>query len=549
MKKFAFAFCLIISALLALNSYAQFDLEDLMEPDTPTVEDTTDSVTTKDTAKDTSTKKEADAKEDTAKDLEKSLDDLFADDLNSVFDEEKTEESASGDENAKENVEDSAEVKAEESPQPETAATNDEPLEAEETSETNDTSATEIATETETNAEDNTEADKEKNATETPDFDNVAQDTDYDIFADDEVEDLFDESTTTPTEEQSEPQEAEDVLPINSENANPVAQDDFMDDYFEDLEEQKQKDATAYKAQKDALRLISDDPQVVTLKDEQRLSLREANQKRKEMEQQLKSAKAKQPPLAKPAAYIPEKSNTDEDATIATDKAEESAETQSAESPAAPETNFSAEAPFGLRWNAGKEEIEAMGFATTPAELGNYQGVYVVRNPQQPQKIFTLVTAIFGTGNHLQAIYAQSLAKEDTPQAERVLKLYHQYYEALEKKYGNAKEHFVPNTQGSDMPQKEETEAAEPEAEENTQAQPAEKTTPADNSIGNDNFLNELKEEKAALFATFSDDNINVTLTVLADENGKTYITLDYENKYVVQKEQNANFDALLNDL
>ena len=576
MKKFVFAFCLFFPSILASDCYAQLDLDELMETveteaaaENSAKETASEALPTEDATNDAVSEEASPAPQAEADDLEKSLDDLFADDMNAVIGNEKSEEKAADEATPEEKADETPTAEKEADTDADTASENadNEPVLQSDEAETDAENQDETAAK-EDKAESETEAESEDDATAAPADEKNTTDNDnaeeIDIFADDEVDDLFDESTPTQGEETSEPQDATDVLPIDSENTGQAAQDDFMDDYFEDLEEQKQRDEAAYKAQKDALRLISDGPQIVTLKDEQRLSLREANQKRKEMEKQLKAAKAKQPPLAKPAAFIAEKADTSEDDT-ATEETEKTAENPKAETPATPESTFTVEAPFGLRWNAGKEEIEAMGFATAPAEMDNYQGVYVVRNPQQPQKTFTLVTAVFGAQNHLQAIYAQSQPKEDTPQAEKVLKLYHQYYDALKQKYGNDKEHFVPNPQPVAKEQK--AAAEEPKAiveeqkatadetsdaapEENTAAKEGtEPAAPADNGIGNDNFLNELKEEKASLFATFNDDNVKVTLTVLADEEGKSYITLDYENTYVTKNEQSANFDALLNDL
>ena len=547
MKKFIFAFCLFFPSILASECYAQFDLDELMETvkteesaENSTSETSAEASAIEPTADETVSEAEDSVPQDEAEVLEKSLDNLFSDDMNAAIGTEKSEEktdelptSAKEDNTAKNMPTENADEHL--------ILQNDETdIDTEDKVEIMDEEEKEDASETEATA---FPTDKEATNGNT-------QTEETDIFADDEVDDLFGETTSSESDKDSEPQNAADILPISTENTTQTAEDDFMDDYFEDLEEQKQRDEAAYKAQKDALRLISDEPQIVTLKDEQRLSLREANQKRKEMEQQLKNAKAKQPPLVKPTAYVAEEADASED-NAKVEENEQTQENQKAETSNTPETTFTAEAPFGLRWNAGKEEIEAMGFATTPAEMENYEGVYVVRNPQQPQKTFTLVTAVFGAQNHLQAIYAQSQPKEDTPQAEKVLKLYHQYYSALKQKYGNDKEHFVPNTQTAVEEQKAiaaESNGSSVEEKAITKEDTI-PTTPSDGSIGNDNFLNELKEEKAALFATFNDDNVKVTLTVLVDENAKSYITLDYENTYVIKNEQSANFDALINDL
>lgn len=558
MKKFVFALCLFFPSILASECYAQFDLDELMETvkteesaESSTSETSAEASAIEPTADETVSEAEDSVPQDEAEVFEKSLDNLFADDMNTAIGTEKSEKKADAGEDASQNE------KIEEIPTGEIkndVSTDTAPENTDNKADTKAINNAEAVTEKTATA---TEAESTTDPTNENTIADKAKTEEIDIFADDKVDDLFDEPSPAQDNKKPALQDATNVLPVDSDSTNQIAKDDFMDDYFEDLEKQKQRDEAAYKAQKDALRLISGEPQVVTLKDEQRLSLRESNQKRKEMERQLKAAKAKQPPLTKPETYAAEK--------IGAEEIKKTEEKQEVETSDEPKTSFTAEAPFGLRWNAGKDEIEAMGFTTAPAEMDNYEGVYVVRNPQQPQKIFTLVTAVFGAHNHLQAIYAQSMPTEDTPQADNVLKLYHQYYDALEKKYGNAQEHFVPNTkpapeakkavskdEGKDKNEdKNEDEGAEKtETTENEETAVEEKpTAPSDNGIGNDNFLKELKEEDAALFATFGDDNVKVTLMVLADEKGKSYITLDYENKYVLKQEQSANFDALLNDL
>lgn len=501
MKKFIFIGGLVFSVFWAQNGYAQLDLDELMA-EAESQETETKAQSDK-TAEADAEKADEKAAADAEQNSEISDEELFG----SAEDEADTDAKDATAENAPQ-----PEAEAEAKETPEDSEDSDELETKSQITEDEDSAQAELA------VDENADAEEDKAA--------VAEDDDYNIFADDEVEDLFDEEALREAEENA------------AQNPEPQAKDDFMDDYFEDLEVQKQKDATAYKAQKDALRLISDKPNILKLKDDQRKLIRSGNQKSREIKEQLKD-KVEAPSIeriSKPNAQNPAESQPQ---TAGEDNAENASQS-------APENaNTASEAPFGLRWDSSKEETEGMGFTAKPAELENYQGVYVVQNPQQPQKLFEQVVAIYGAQDHLQAIYAQSHAMSDTPQAEKVLKIYHQYYEALEKKYGNAQEHFVPNKEPKADKEADNASADEKEAKN----MPYKMPKAADNGIGNDNFLNELKEDKASLFATFSDDKIKVTLSVLVNEDGQSYITLDYENTLVVQKEQNAAFDALLNDL
>ena len=106
------------------------------------------------------------------------------------------------------------------------------------------------------------------------------------------------------------------------------------------------------------------------------------------------------------------------------------------------------------------------------------------------------------------------------PNAEKVLRLYHDYYAALEKKYGNAEEHYRPNKESTSLKE-----------------------------IGNDDFLRELAQKKASLYATFDNDIVLATLSVFVDEEDRSFITLSYENKQIKQLEREENLNELINDL
>ena len=58
------------------------------------------------------------------------------------------------------------------------------------------------------------------------------------------------------------------------------------------------------------------------------------------------------------------------------------------------------------------------------------------------------------------------------------------------------------------------------------------------NPLGGENFLQELQEGKATLYATFHNDEIGVTLGIYVDENAKSHLLLDYKNLPIMEQEQ-----------
>ena len=193
-------------------------------------------------------------------------------------------------------------------------------------------------------------------------------------------------------------------------------------------------------------------------------------------------------------------------------------------------------APFGLFWGIDKEQTEMLGFELQSAERKDYTNVYNIANPKQTVQTFNIVTAIFGEQNKLWCIFAQSTPQKDTPKASEVLNLYHKYYDALEQKYGNAKQYFTPYTYTEEL------------TNEENQKQQKEKITKT-NSIGNDNFLAELQSGNAVLYATFENNKIGITLGVSVDGDGKSYISLDYKNLKIMEEERQTKLNNLISDI
>lgn len=228
--------------------------------------------------------------------------------------------------------------------------------------------------------------------------------------------------------------------------------------------------------------------------------------------------------------------------------ADSSAETkvsESSEATAAAEANKPSEAenkapeaeaqkaPFDLTWGASIDEMKAAGIELEPAAREGYQNVYFAKNLPQKNNTFPSVTVIFGAQNKLWCVYAESKAQKDDAQASQILALYHKYYDALKQKYGNAEEHFSP------------CEYEEKQKDDSGKIV----TVTKQNTIGGENFLQELKEDKTALYATFQNEQIGVMLSVAADKDGQTFLILDYKNLPLLNQEKDNKIDEILSDL
>lgn len=300
----------------------------------------------------------------------------------------------------------------------------------------------------------------------------------------------------------------------NNKNTNNVT-NDYISEYFDDIKE-------AQKAQEAAGILLQQKPNIISLRDSQKQLIKEGDEKRKELISNL--AKAKE---IKQTEQVEQLEQSDEIAP------EEKIEiiTQQINKKYEP-------APFGLFWGISKEQTEQLGFILQPAERKDYQDVNLITNPKQKMQTFGIVTAIFGVQDKLWCIFAQSTPQPDTPQAGNVIKLYQRYYQALEKKYGNAQQYFTPHIYTEELIEGETGE--EPKTTE---------TEKPNNQIGNDNFLMELQDGTATLYATFENEQLGVTLGVSVDEEGKSYISIDYKNLQIMREEQQTKLENLISDI
>lgn len=189
-------------------------------------------------------------------------------------------------------------------------------------------------------------------------------------------------------------------------------------------------------------------------------------------------------------------------------------------------------APFDLIWGSSKQEVEATGAVLEAVEREGYENVWKIKSGPQQNNRFAEITLIFGKKDKLWCIYAESKAIEDDSEASKILELYHKYYEALKKKYGNAEEFFTPYQHKVSQTDENGQEVVEVKY----------------STIGGEGFLQEIAEEKSTLYATFYDDKVGATLSVAADGN-KDYLVLDYKNLPLMNEEKKEKINEMLEDL
>lgn len=334
---------------------------------------------------------------------------------------------------------------------------------------------------------------------------------------------------------------------------NTSAGDDYITEYFEDLE-------VAKKAQTAASALLEQKPAVVKLRDSQKRLIAEGEEKRKEFFKTSKPVSATAFAKTDTAESTESKEDKQNGGSAPEAGAKQTETTAAGNTTVKEETKTEGikqkyeQAPFGLAWGADKEQIEKFGFKLLPAEREDYKNVYLVENPRQKHKTFDPVTAIFGDYDKLWCIYAQSIPQKDTPQASDVLKLYRTYYNALEQKYGNAHQYFTPATYTEELEEgnaaeNQEQQERKPEENTNKSKEKPLKTHTVTAPIGNDNFLRELQSGAAELYATFENETLGITLGVSVDGDGKSYISVDYKNLKIMHEEEQNKLDNLISDI
>lgn len=186
-------------------------------------------------------------------------------------------------------------------------------------------------------------------------------------------------------------------------------------------------------------------------------------------------------------------------------------------------------APFGLNWGVDAASIRNLGIRLQKVEEKDYVDSFQASNLPKGIDDFRSVIITFGKEDSLWRILAYGKFIDDDKNASKVLRLYRIYYDMLKQKYGNAEEFFTP-TQIN-------VEAKDAKGKTIIEQKPA--------PLGNDDFLNQLKNGTAVLYATFNNQEVGAALAVNVDGDGKSYIVIDYKNLKILRTRENKTLDAL----
>ncbi len=197
-----------------------------------------------------------------------------------------------------------------------------------------------------------------------------------------------------------------------------------------------------------------------------------------------------------------------------------------------PSTEYG-EAPFGLYWGATYNQTKVLGVDMQRIEIENIANSFVVENPPKPLKEIENIVVSFGEDNMLLRIMAYTLGFNDDNKATKGLKLYYQYYKLLNQKYGNAKEFYTPKITKIETIQK--------DANGKEMVVASTKEEP----IGSVGFLESIALGEAVLYSTFEDANVGVALTFRVNENGQSYIILDYTNLKIYKELEDITLNSL----
>ena len=191
------------------------------------------------------------------------------------------------------------------------------------------------------------------------------------------------------------------------------------------------------------------------------------------------------------------------------------------------------EGPFGLSWGGNYNQIKAMGVELERVNIKDYANSFIATHLPKPLPDIREVVISFGEDNLMWRVLAYGKLLDDDADAAKVLKAYRQYYKLLNQKYGNGKEFFTPKITIIEKTVKDQFGRDQIE------------TTRREEPMGGKNFLNELKDGEATLYATFEDTDVGAALAVNVDGNGKSYIIIDFTNLQIFKEREAQTLDAL----
>lgn len=190
-------------------------------------------------------------------------------------------------------------------------------------------------------------------------------------------------------------------------------------------------------------------------------------------------------------------------------------------------------APFGLMWLAPIKEIRYLRVSLSPIEVKDMPQTYLAGNLPKPLSAFREVLISFGENDALWRIAAYGKFMQDDSRASKGVAQYQKYYDMLAKKYGNAQQFYQPVVINVE------------EKIDNGDGTSSIAVRQESMEIGAEGFLDKLMSGEAVLYATFNNSKTGVTLALLADGRGQTYIVVDYKDLSATKLENEEIYDAL----
>ena len=180
------------------------------------------------------------------------------------------------------------------------------------------------------------------------------------------------------------------------------------------------------------------------------------------------------------------------------------------------------EGPFGLSWGGNYNQIKAMGVELERVNIKDYANSFIATHLPKPLPDIREVVISFGEDNLMWRVLAYGKLLDDDADADN---------EDVKPLFD--KEFFTPKITIIEKTVKDQF--GRDQIEKIRREEP----------MGGSNFLNELKNGEATLYATFEDSNVGAALAVNVDGNGKSYIIIDFTNLQIFKEREAQTLDAL----
>ena len=190
-------------------------------------------------------------------------------------------------------------------------------------------------------------------------------------------------------------------------------------------------------------------------------------------------------------------------------------------------------APFGLLWLATKKEIEDIGVKLEEKKVKDAPQSYMATDLPKPVKAFENVLVSFGNTDSLWRISGYGIPLDDDTNASNGLKEYQKFYDLFNEKYANAEEFYTPAVINIDQ---------EVMQKDGTKSHIIKQKFVEKGDV---DFKEKLMSGESVLYSTFHNETVSVTLALMANGDGQTFIMVDYKNLKIDELEHDKMLDAL----